>query len=373
MPIPEKYEVMPWLFLVKINKEEQKAFKEKISKNSPFFMPVDQIHNARNMEHGEIVQIGERLRGTDKCWDFDRQENMCEWGIYGWEDCKVGHTLIFHHTIEQHETSKDRTAQYWVFDDETHNYYVVDYFNVRGFYDGEKITPHPNFVFLKNIPAFVEDGEDVVNGNKVKKSEGGILLITKWDESASDIAQKSERIKEHIESLTKSKRTPEMQLVLESMEEERIQLNRKAQKKMFLPYRVAWSNKKLDRDFGRKLVEDDVLYCFNKACLYVSNFQDKEYSYIIALTEHVGFLYHTKSWLQMEEEKAREEFMDESREEIGWCQNLIKNIDWLSVQSEKLPEQTSKDFVQRCNWLIKDAELIRDWVSKNKKENKRAR
>jgi len=64
---------------------------------------------------------------------------------------------------------------------------------------------------------------------------------------------------------------------------------------------------------------------------------------------------------------------DESREEISWCQNLIKNLDWLSVQSEKLPEQTSKDFVQRCNWLIKDAELIRDWVSKNKKENKRGR
>lgn len=64
---------------------------------------------------------------------------------------------------------------------------------------------------------------------------------------------------------------------------------------------------------------------------------------------------------------------DEQREEIALCQNLIKNIDWLSVQSEKLPEQTSKDFVQRCNWLMKDAELIRDWVSKNKKENKRGR
>lgn len=61
---------------------------------------------------------------------------------------------------------------------------------------------------------------------------------------------------------------------------------------------------------------------------------------------------------------------DESREEIALCQNLIKNIDWLSVQSEKLPDQTSKDFVQRCSWLMKDAELIREWVSKNKKQNK---
>lgn len=64
---------------------------------------------------------------------------------------------------------------------------------------------------------------------------------------------------------------------------------------------------------------------------------------------------------------------DESREEIGWCQNVIKNLDWLSVQSEKLPEQTSKDFVQRIGWIMKDAEQIREWVSKNKKENKRGR
>ena len=67
--------------------------------------------------------------------------------------------------------------------------------------------------------------------------------------------------------------------------------------------------------------------------------------------------------------KERDQF-DMSREELQWCCNLIKNIDWLSVQSEKLPDQTSKDFVQRCNWLLKDAEMVRDWVSANKKQNK---
>lgn len=71
-----------------------------------------------------------------------------------------------------------------------------------------------------------------------------------------------------------------------------------------------------------------------------------------------------------EEEKSR---FDESREEIGWCQNIIRNLDWLSVQSEKLPNQTSKDFIQRIGWVMKDAEQVREWVSKNKKENKRGR
>lgn len=284
----EKFEIMPWLYLVKINKQEQRDFKEKVSKDSPFFMPVAQIHNARNMEQGEIVQIGEDVKGTS-----DYSEYVNGKGIYGWEKIKVGDTLIFHHTIEQHQTSKDNHAQYWVFEDETHNYYAVDSINLRGFYDGKTVTPHPNFVFLKNIPAF-EDGEEVINGNKVKKSNG-LYLITDWENSSSNVAQKSERIKEHIESLAKSKRTDEMQREMEKLEEERIQLNRQSQKKKYLPYRFAWGNKKLNRDFGVTLQEDAVLYCFNKACLYISNFQDKEYSYIICLTEHIGGLLNQKN------------------------------------------------------------------------------
>ncbi len=286
---PEKFEVMPWLFLVKINKKEQSYFKEKISKNSPFFMPIGFAFNSRNMECGEIVQIGEAVRGTN-----DYKEYINGRGIYGWEKCKVGDTLIFHHTIETHVTSKDRQAQYWVFEDEEYNYYAVDNINLRGFYDGKTITPHPNFVFLKNIPCFESHEEVDSHGNKLKKSEGGIFLITDWENNSSNIAQKSQQIKEHIESLAKSKRTPEIQRVMEDLENQRIELNRKSQKRMFLPYRVAWVNRKLDRDFGRKVIEDDVIFAFNKACLYVSNFQDKEYSYIIALSEHIGGLLVNK-------------------------------------------------------------------------------
>ena len=277
--------IMPGLFLVRINKEEQKAFKERISKDSPFFMPLGSIHNSRNMEHGEIVQVGEYMKGTD-----DIKKHAAGKGIYGWEGCQAGMTLIFHHTVETNQTPKDRKAQYFVYEDETYNYYAVDNINLRGFYDGKTITPHPNFVFLKNIPCFESHEEVDSHGNKLKKSEGGIFLITDWENNSSNIAQKSQQIKEHIESLAKSKRTPEVQRVMEDLENQRIELNRKSQKRMFLPYRLAYSNRMLDRDFGLKLSEDDVLFCFNKACLYISNFKDKEYSYIVCLTEHIGLL-----------------------------------------------------------------------------------
>jgi hypothetical protein len=285
------FEIMPQYFLVKINKKNQSDFKLKISKDSPFFMPVGSVHNSRNMECGEIVQIGEQMRGTDIYDAYLGEERS---GIYGWEKCKVGDTLVFHHTIESPFSNKKQDAHYFpyfLYEDGTFNYYAVDFINVRGFYDGITVTPHPNFIFLKNVPAFPNNDEiDPATGNKVRKTPGGIFLVTDWEDSPQDIAQRSQKIKEHIESLTKSTRTPDIQKELEKMEGERQMLNRKAQMNKFLPYRVAYSNRRIDRDFGRKIKEDDVVYCYNKACMYISNFKIKEYRYILCPVEHIGGL-----------------------------------------------------------------------------------
>ena len=69
--------IMPNYFMVRINKEEQAAHKLKVNKDSPFFIPVGLTFNSRNMEHGEIVQVGERMK------------NIMFWNV------KVGDTLIF--------------------------------------------------------------------------------------------------------------------------------------------------------------------------------------------------------------------------------------------------------------------------------------
>ncbi len=268
-------QVMPWLFLVKVNKEQQKSNREKVSQKSPFFMPISSVHNSRNMEHGEIVQIGELVQA-----------------VYGWENCKVGDVLIFHHLIE---TDADKSGKsYFVFEDETFNYYVVDDVNTRGFYNGITVTPHPDYVFLKNIPPFTNsDAVDEHTGNKIKK-EGSLFLLTDWRETPLDIKNQSVKIQNQIDSLIKSTRTPEIQTVLESLEAQKIALNRKAQQKKYLPYRVAYSNRKVDRNFGRKVLADDLLMCFNKGCLYISNFQLEEYTYIICRVEDVGVLINNE-------------------------------------------------------------------------------
>ena len=284
--------IMPNYFMVRINKEEQAAHKLKVNKDSPFFIPVGLTFNSRNMEHGEIVQVGERMKN-----------------IYGW-DVKCGDTLIFHYSIEAPQEKSGK--RYFLYEDETYSYYAVDEANVKGYYDGVKIVPHPNFVFLKNVPAFSNmDEVDEVTGNKVKKTEGGIFLVTSWDDSPQDIAQKSEKIKSRIDSLAKMKRTPEIQRELEGLQAQRELLNRKSQKHEFLPYRVAAVNEKLNRDFGVKLSPDSILFCYNKAALYISNFQLEEYKYIVCLVEHIGAWM---PWVEGEAMQIRKNFFQQFSE-----------------------------------------------------------
>jgi len=70
-----------------------------------------------------------------------------------------------------------------------------------------------------------------------------------------------------------------------------------------------------------------------------------------------------------EEEKSK---FDESREEIQWCQNVIGLADKLEAITNKfdIPDGAKKDVADVVKWMQTDLEKIRDWVSKNKKQNK---
>lgn len=62
---------------------------------------------------------------------------------------------------------------------------------------------------------------------------------------------------------------------------------------------------------------------------------------------------------------------DESRVEIQQIQNIIKLLDKVDNIASKLPDpQASKDICDRVKWMLKDAEELRTWVHKNKKQNK---
>lgn len=72
---------------------------------------------------------------------------------------------------------------------------------------------------------------------------------------------------------------------------------------------------------------------------------------------------------QSEKEEVK---YDESREEIKLVQNVIKNMDKLEAIVRKLdvPDQTKSDVNNLVEWSQRDLAEIREWVHKNKKQNK---
>jgi ParB-like chromosome segregation protein Spo0J len=63
---------------------------------------------------------------------------------------------------------------------------------------------------------------------------------------------------------------------------------------------------------------------------------------------------------------------DESREEVAQIQNCIKLADRLENIVSKIdcPDGTKKDVSDVVKWLQKDLAAVREWISKNKKQNK---
>ncbi len=62
------------------------------------------------------------------------------------------------------------------------------------------------------------------------------------------------------------------------------------------------------------------------------------------------------------------ETFDEGREEIRWCQNVIKLLDKIGTKVSKIDnDQLKGDIEKNIEWAHKDMELIRNYIKKNKK------
>ena len=114
--------------MVRINKEEQAAHKLKVNKDSPFFIPVGSVFNSRNMEHGAIVQIGDKMKD-----------------IMFW-NARRGDTLIFHVPLALQKNQANGS-----FYTKMKNTVTMPWMKQihGGIMTGVNLVPHPNFVFLK--------------------------------------------------------------------------------------------------------------------------------------------------------------------------------------------------------------------------------
>lgn len=141
MIVDQIKEVMPPFFLVRIPKKEQR---ERLEKIGSLYYPPEHIYMKRGMQCGEIIKIGKRAH------EFFPEAN-------------IGDILITSHLIEGKESGM-KQKYFQIDEDQNWNYYCVTAFchngdrnNTFGVWNGERIIPSKDYVFLQIAPELVSD------------------------------------------------------------------------------------------------------------------------------------------------------------------------------------------------------------------------
>lgn len=265
---------MPPYILVRCNIEEQKNRKEK---KGMFYTAPDHQYMVYNMEWGEILAVGERAA---KIFPY----------------AKPGMTLIMHHFV-QGKDKWDSLAQHLIHEDETYYYYVVTverYMGRRnetyGVWDGEKIIPHPDFVFLEvEKPADVyADPNDFINA-ATEKSKGGLLLFKEWKEGREAKEARIAAIKEEIDSLSLTGvNKPQIAAQIKRLEEEMTRISNEMNAVKYMPYTVMYANPVMSEWFDRPIKDGQILYIEERGAAKMISFKDKEYR--IGTCNFVGYI-----------------------------------------------------------------------------------
>jgi hypothetical protein len=267
-------QIMPNYFLIRIDKRKQQEFREKVAPGSALYQSQTNLSHTKGLEAGEIVQIGSRVLQSEE--------------FYGaFDECKPGDTLIIHWAIEAEIKGQKNN---WLFEDQTFNYYFVPERDVRGYYDGVKIVPHPKYVFLKDLPRTEEKKGTIYDkalGANMTNTKSGIVLFADWNKSKKKIEDETVAIDARMKSLSAMKQSEELDKEFLSLQKQKTDKNRQLRKKEIIPLKIAFSSKKLNVDCGIRLEEDDIAYVENYAAEYRCNFQLQAYKYILCLVDYV--------------------------------------------------------------------------------------
>jgi hypothetical protein len=255
--------------IVKIDKKKQSERKEK---QGSLFIVTDNGSEARNLQCGEIVELGANL------------EHL-------FPQAKIGDTAILHWFVESKE--KDNK----VFEDETFNYYLLTATECNGrvnelygVWDGEQIIASPEYIFLEipHQPKSASTPDEYIEV-ATKKTEGGLFVFDEWHETRYDKEEKMAKINMEIQSLAKTRMSEQLKLGIKSKEEELAAISADINKKCVEFYTVAAINPLVNEEvffsFGHFIEDGDKVGLLNIAAQTTLTFMDKEY--IIAMTSHV--------------------------------------------------------------------------------------
>lgn len=250
-------------FLVRTDRIKEKESKTKIG--SLYVSEVEALMQY-NLSSAEIVDIGEKAAQY-------------------FPEAKIGHQLLMHHFVI--DVNEDAAREdHLVHQDDIYNYYVVTAYEHHGkgvecygVWDGEKIIPNKDFVFLEDEKAAVNDlpPEEAIN-QALEKSETGLFLFKQWKDSREDKEQKQARLKKEVESLSKSGvKKQHVQEAIKEKEKEMEAIGNDINKQKYQYYSIAFANPELSQWFGRPVTSGDTLAILNIAAQSKLKFMDKQY------------------------------------------------------------------------------------------------
>jgi hypothetical protein len=269
MPLPKPHN--PY-FLVRTERVKEKEAKTKIG-----ILYVSEVEALMqyNLSSAEIVDISERAAKY-------------------FPEAKVGHQLLMHHFVI--DVNEDAAREdHLVHQDDVHNYYVVTAYEHNGkgaecygVWDGEKIIPNKDFVFLEDEKTVRNDlpPEEAIN-QSLEETATGLFLFKQWKDSREDKEQKQARLKKEVESLAKSGvNKPHIQQAIREKEREMEAIGIDINKQKYQFYTVAFSNPELTNWFNRPVSAGHTLAILNIAAQSKLKFMDKQY--IICKSQYIA-------------------------------------------------------------------------------------
>lgn len=264
---------MPPYILIRIARKQQEEKKGKIGS---IIIPETQRFLMYNMQAGEIMAIGHKAAKF-------------------FPEMRVGQTLLCHHFVEA-EGEESAREDHLIDQDDTYNYYVVTCFDfyrkgneTYGVWDGEKIIPNKEYIFLE--PPVKDDPKspDEYINSALSKTQSGLLVFSNWSESRESKTEKMQRLKAEIESLSKSGISQSH--IKRGIEEKEAELNRMSldvNSKSYHPYVIAAFNSQLKENFhpNADIAVGKIIYVLNIAAQTEIDFNDKKY--IVAKTSYIG-------------------------------------------------------------------------------------
>lgn len=278
-----RFVINPDFFLVKIAKSEQVKRREK---QGSLYIVVDEKDESRNTQAGEIVTIGKRAAEV-------------------FPQAKVGDTLLLHWMVE----SKQKNNCHW--EDTEHKYYLATALESHGrpceaygiLRDGE-IIPNPEYIFLStlsessdmDLKSLSQETGIIVN-RPVTTTKSGIIVFKEWKETRTDKEQKMKVIQAEIDSLTKTKMSPQLAVAIQRKEEELAIISNEINKQCILFYRAAALNPDFNEEvyqsMGHYIHPGEKVGMLNSACQTTIEVNGIEY--IVALAKH---FHCTEKWVK---------------------------------------------------------------------------